>query len=369
MPSYYSPSGKPLNQTRGLAADVRSEFQLIEAGFALLPVPDAVAGGYSNYSADTGAADAYVATLGTAVLAYVDGLTVLFKAANANTGASTMNVNALGLKTITRADGSALQAGDILAGQIVQLSYSTTNGKFQLYASGAASSALAAAASASAAAGSAGAASGSASAASTSAGYSATSAANAAASEAAAANYAAALSGTSASSVLIGTGAKSFAASAGKQWVPGQFLTIASTANNANFMHGQVTSYNSVTGGLVMSISDIGGAGAFSSWLVSVSGTQGPIGLTTPFLAVIFISTNTTATAGNCYVMTAACTLTLPASPPVNANVGVVVLAGVTGAIVDPGAEKIRNFTGSMSVDTAPFSANLIYTGASYGWV
>ena len=85
-------------------------------------------------------------------------------------------------------------------------------------------------------------------------------------------------------------------------------------------------------------------------------------------LPMLFISTNTTAVPWNCYVITGACTLTLPTAV-VGAPVGVVVLAGVTGAIVNPGAGKIRNTTGAMTVDPAPFSADLIYSGASYGWI
>lgn len=278
MSLFYTPSGKPLNQTKGLAAEMRAEFQLISAGFNLLPVPAAVVGGYANYSADTGAANAFVVTIGAAVAAYVDGLTILFKAANANTGAATVNVNALGVKTITRSDGSALQANDILAGQIMTASYSTTSGQFQLNATGSAASALAAANSASAASTSASGAATSATNAAGSATNAATSATNAATSATAAANYAAALSGTSATSVLIGTGAKSFTASTGKQWSAGQFLTLASAANNANFMHGQVTSYNAGTGALVMNVLDVGGAATFADWQINVAGTQGPTG-------------------------------------------------------------------------------------------
>lgn len=275
---YYTPTGKPQAQTRGLAIEVANEFQLIQAGFNLLPAGAAIVGGYANYSADTGTANAYVVTLGSAVIAYADGLTVLFRAANANTGAATVNVNALGLKTITRANGSALQAGDILAGQIIQLSYSTTSGQFQLYASGAAASATAAAASATAASGSASAASTSAGAAATSATAAATSATNSATSATAASISAAALIGNSATAVAINTGAQSFTATTGRQWAAGQFLTIASAANNANFMHGQVTSYNAGTGALVVNVLDTGGSGTLSDWLVTVAGTQGPTG-------------------------------------------------------------------------------------------
>jgi hypothetical protein len=91
--------------------------------------------------------------------------------------------------------------------------------------------------------------------------------------------YAAALSGSSATSVAIGTGAKSFTASTGKQWAAGQFLMLASAANNTNYMHGQVTSYNSGTGALVMNVIDTDGSGTWADWLISVSGTQGVAGI------------------------------------------------------------------------------------------
>ena len=94
-------------------------------------------GGSSNYAVDTGAANAYAVSVGAvAVTSYTDGLTINFKAAFANTGASTVNVNALGLKTIGRADGTALLVGDIVAGQILAVSYNATTGKFQLGSTG-----------------------------------------------------------------------------------------------------------------------------------------------------------------------------------------------------------------------------------------
>jgi hypothetical protein len=126
----------------------------------------------------------------------------------------------------------------------------------------------------------------SASAASTSASNALTSENNAAASAAAAAqsaidasNYAAALSGTSSTSTLIGLGSKTFTASTGKQWtVSSTILQIASQANSANYMHGMVTAYNSGTGALTVNVTDFGGSGTLSDWNINVSGTQGPAG-------------------------------------------------------------------------------------------
>lgn len=101
-----------------------------------------------------------------------------------------------------------------------------------------------------------------------------------AASAAAAAASVAALSATSATFNSVATGAKSFTTQTGKLFSAGQFLQIASAANNANYLHGTVTSYNSGTGALVMNITDIGGSGTLADWLITISGTQGPIGNT-----------------------------------------------------------------------------------------
>lgn len=147
-------------------------------------------------------------------------------------------------------------------------------------ASNASTSATNAASSASSASTSASNASTSASNASTSATNAATSESNAATSATTAANYLTV--GTSTTSVLIGTGAKSFTATVGKPWGAGQLLSLSSAANTANYMHGTVTSYNSGTGALVMNILDVGGSGTFGDWGIAISGTQGPIGATGP---------------------------------------------------------------------------------------
>jgi len=81
---------------------------------------------YSNYAADTGAADAYVVTFTGLAAAYAAGLRIQFRAANANTGASTINVNAQGTKNITFQNAAALTAGIIAANSIVDVMYDGT---------------------------------------------------------------------------------------------------------------------------------------------------------------------------------------------------------------------------------------------------
>ena len=88
--------------------------------------------------------------------------------------------------------------------------------------------------------------------------------------------YAAALKGTSVTSNAIGTGAKTFATQASKQFTTGQFILIVDGDNSANFMHGQVTSYSGTA--LVVDVQSIGGSGTKTNWLISVSGNRGAIG-------------------------------------------------------------------------------------------
>jgi hypothetical protein len=91
---------------------------------------------YSNYVADTGAANAFIANypanINTSSL--TTGLRLQFKAANANTGASTLNVQvnggSIGTAAIRLTDGSALPANTIVSGAIVDVMYDGTN--FQL---------------------------------------------------------------------------------------------------------------------------------------------------------------------------------------------------------------------------------------------
>ncbi len=81
---------------------------------------------------------------------------------------------------------------------------------------------------------------------------------------------------TSASSVLIGTGAKNFTVSAGKSFQPGMYLVLAdSAAPSSNSVFGQVTSYDVVTGALVMSVQSVRGSGTKTSWVASQSSAGG----------------------------------------------------------------------------------------------
>lgn len=367
----YIPSGKPLPGTRGSDAEVRSEFQAIGAAFALLPASTSVVGGFANYGIDTGASNVYFVTMGSSVAAYADGLTILFSANSANTGPSTLNINGIGPRALVRADGTPLLAGDLVISQIIQVSYSMVQGKFQINASGAAAQALAAANSATSAASSA-------TAAAASAAQAASSASSAALSATAAAGYGAALTGTSGTSALIAVGVKNFTTTTGRQWSAGQFLNISSGANNLNLMHGQVVSYDQVLGALSMNITDIGGSGTFSDWQITVSGTQGttgstgiqgPAGTALLFTTVSDVAASTTMVANGFYnVIGTGVALTFPSAPATGTPVGFNFIAAATGGSVDPLTLKIQNSLGVKTV-TPPFTGTFIYTGTGQGWV
>jgi hypothetical protein len=79
---------------------------------------------------------------------------------------------------------------------------------------------------------------------------------------------------TSASSVAIGTGAKTFTVSASKSFQPGMYLVIADTAApSTNSMYGQVTSYSGTT--LIMNIISVLGSGTKTAWTISQSAAGG----------------------------------------------------------------------------------------------
>lgn len=409
LPYYIHASGLPANQTRALAAQVRDELDQIAASFNLLPIPSAIIGGISNYAVDTGAANAYVISVSpSTITSYVDGLTLRFKATNANTAASTINVNSLGLKSIVRPDGTSLVADDIYAGQICQISYNATTSQFQLaltplaavyqaiaYANAAASSAGAAAASATAASGSATSASNSAtlasqwatslvlvdatyygarkyaidaSASAVAAALSETNAANSASAAAASAVLASqTFTGTSTTSLTVGTGAKTLTTQTGKAWVSGQRITVSRTADPTIVMYALVTSYVSGTGSLGFTVDRVAGTGTYTDWTIGLSGSNGLSASLTPIL----VTTNTAATAGNYYIFTGNFTLTMPSTPAQGDLIGFGMSRSQTAASVDWNGVNVKGRSaGVMSLLSQNDAAVVEYSGnTTDGWI
>lgn len=193
--------------------------------------------------------------------------------------------------------------------------------------------------------------------------------ANAAAASAATATSAAGTNATSTTSLTIATGAQTLTVQTGKAIVPGMQVVIANTAAPAaQLMRGTVTAYNSGTGALSVTVDFVLGSGTVATWTVSLTGAFDTTRAAA--LPIVPISVNTTALPFKTYLIAASCTLNLPAIAGDGKQIGVIVLNGVTAAIIAPsGADKVRNVAGNVSIDNAPFSAILTDSGATYGWV
>ena len=423
MADYYThTNNKPTSQTRALASEIRDELDKIASSFALLPLPAALLGGLFNYAVDTGLANAYVITLGSAITSYTDGMTLRFKATNANTSGSTINVNGLGLRSILRPDGTALSPSDIFAGQINQISYSSTMGAFQLavtplaavaqalgYVASASGFASAASSSAGAASSSAGAASSSATLsmqwamgaglidgtynsarsyaimAFNSAGDANTAFNNAnqakidaqAARDAAAASAVLAAStmvGTSATSQTIGAGSKTFSVPGAKNWAaPATRLNIESAGSPGNSQRGSVTavSYNSGTNttSVTVNVVAISGSGTYSDWVLAPIGADGPAG---DYPMTVVTGTAVNAIQGNRYVLinAGASNITMPSSPTYGgAGVQVLVANGRDDNTVTWNGinhEGISDATMTIDDPYAGFTA--VPVNSTYGW-
>lgn len=112
------------------AADVNARFQAVEAGFALLPPPIYLSEDRLTFAEDEGVVNALIVNPDVPITAYNTGLHLTVLASNSNTGITTINVSGLGVKEIIRADGTSLQQGDIVDGQILDLHYDGS--KFRL---------------------------------------------------------------------------------------------------------------------------------------------------------------------------------------------------------------------------------------------
>jgi hypothetical protein len=98
---------------------------------ATLPaIPGDVQVGKWVYAPDTGTTSNLAVTLSPTPSAYAAGMGIVTKVANNNTGAAVIDVNSLGNVAIVHRDGSALVAGELLAGGMVGLMYDGTH--FQL---------------------------------------------------------------------------------------------------------------------------------------------------------------------------------------------------------------------------------------------
>ena len=103
---------------------------------------------------------------------------------------------------------------------------------------------------------------------------------------------------TSTTSLTIGTGSKSLTIETAKGYVAGQAVLIANTAEPTNRMTGQVTSYNSGTGAMVVNVTATGGSGTFADWTISVTAVGAGGGVSPDSIVVLTSGTSWTCPAG-----------------------------------------------------------------------
>jgi hypothetical protein len=78
-------------------------------------------------------------------------------------------------------------------------------------------------------------------------------------------------SATSTTSLTLSTGSKTLTIQTGKAFAVGQFVVLASAANVANYMHGQIAAHNTGTGTLTVNVGTFTGTGTFADWLVALT--------------------------------------------------------------------------------------------------
>lgn len=130
--STFNPPADIAQITLAKSSDVNAVKAATAIAFALLPNETKLQRGTVNFSVDTGTANSYVVTLDASITTYTDGLQVVFRPLNSNTGISTINLNGIGIRSIVLTNSDPIQAGDISAGAIIDVRYSTATGFFHL---------------------------------------------------------------------------------------------------------------------------------------------------------------------------------------------------------------------------------------------
>lgn len=152
-------------------------------------------------------------------------------------------------------------------------------------------------------------------------------------------NIGALIQSTSASSVAIGTGAKTFVLATDVPFVQDQFVFISNTSTAGEWMYGQVTSYNSSTKTLIVNVTDASGSGTETTWKITASGPKGTLNVVT--------STRTSNSAlvdadkGSVILATSAFTQTITAKANLSQNWIVFIKNASTGnLIIDPNSSE-----------------------------
>lgn len=185
---------------------------------------------------------------------------------------------------------------------------------------------------------------------------------------------------TSTTSLTIGAGSKSLTIETGKLYSIGNFVVIASTANPANYMYGQVTAHNATTGALTVNVISVGGSGTIAAWSISLTiiltgplavnqGGSGQTSYTNGQLLIGNTTGNTLTKAtltsgGGVTVTNGAGSITIAATPQAFA-----VYRGTNQTISDITSTKVQFATEELDTDgTYDSATNYRFTPTVAGW-
>ena len=190
---------------------------------------------------------------------------------------------------------------------------------------------------------------------------------------------------TSSTNETIALGSQTFVVETGLSWTTGQTAIVTDASNDANYMAGEVTAYNSANGNLTVNVTVIGGSGTKSSWVVNLSGEVGAAGSsgtsgtsgTTPFpySGSADISGSLTVTGSNAPAVRVSGSTTLTGSlftSGSNISTGSLITSGsniTTGSFIVSGSNTLSGSflqSGSTQITGSTLlSGSLLLTGSS----
>lgn len=128
---YYNWDGDFVPGAKVRSEELDNELTAIEEAFDMLPDPSELRAGSHIGASDSGVADAYTPGNGGSPT-LVDLQMLVFIPDNTNTGPSTVALNGGTARPVVRNDGSAVQAGDLIAGVPVVMVYDLANTRWVL---------------------------------------------------------------------------------------------------------------------------------------------------------------------------------------------------------------------------------------------
>ena len=190
---------------------------------------------------------------------------------------------------------------------------------------------------------------------------------------------------TSSTNETIALGSQTFVVETSLSWTTGQTAIVTDASNDANYMAGEVTAYNSANGNFTVNVTVVGGSGTKSSWVVNLSGEVGAAGSsgtsgtsgTTPFpySGSADISGSLTVTGSNAPAVRVSGSTTLTGSlftSGSNISTGSLITSGsniTTGSFIVSGSNTLSGSflqSGSTQITGSTLlSGSLLLTGSS----